>query len=144
MPYLISILEFTIFLTALQYLVGEATILDRLRVKLPALAQQMVSCPSCFGFWLGVIAGPLGLGPWGHGRPWWSAAGLSGLAALVLVPVFRGMMALGWAVSGAGHSEDHDHDPGHEHEHPVEAPVAEVRLYSVPAPVKDGSVEQAS
>ncbi len=121
MPYLISILEFAIFLTSLQYLIGEATILDRLRVKLPSLAQQMISCPSCFGFWLGVIAGPLGLGPWGTDRPWWSAAGISGLAAIVLVPIFRGLVALGWAVSGAGQHDEHshaEHEDHEAHEHP--------------------------
>lgn len=32
---------------------------------------SLVECPACFGFWIGLIAGAIGIVPFGlHGPPW--------------------------------------------------------------------------
>lgn len=103
--WLVRLAELAIFASAIQYLLGEASIFDRPRSKLPAILQQLLRCPACCGFWLGLGAGALGLSPWG-GR--WGIP-LTGLAAIAIVPTVRGLMALGWAASQPDH--DHDHEP---------------------------------
>lgn len=103
--WIVRLLELGIFLAALQYLLGEASIFDRPRNALPAILQQLLRCPACCGFWLGLGAGWLGVTPW-LGR--WGIP-LTGLAAIAIVPTVRGLMALGWAASQPPH--DHHDEP---------------------------------
>lgn len=119
--FLANLVEVSVMLAAVQYLMGEADVFDALRHRLPEFLQAMFACPSCLGFWLGMAAGGLlGAGPWAVGAtPWsastaWGAAGLTGLAAVALVPMVRGLMALGWAVADPGPAVPHEH--GHVHE----------------------------
>ena len=104
-----KLLELAIFLSAIQYLLGEAAIFDRVRGKLPETLRYLLRCPACCGFWLGVGAGWVGFGPWARLESWGgvaAGAAAAGVAAIVIVPMTRGLMALGWAAA----QPPHDHD----------------------------------
>lgn len=122
-----ALAQFTILLAAVQYLLGQADmpLLAAVRDRLPAVLQQLLRCPSCCGFWLGLLAGYFGLAPvWGDGLPILAfgeavdvvasrgfQTGISGVAAIALTPFARGVMDLGFAVAYPP-----QHDPNHVHE----------------------------
>ena len=109
--FLVGLAELFIFLPAVQYLMGEAFIFAGARRYLPDFFRRLFACPSCLGFWLGMVAGLLGVGPWGaecnlfSAGTWWGGMLLTGLAAVAITPIGRGLMSLGWAVAG-GYEDD--------------------------------------
>lgn len=118
MSFFTSLLLFGILLTAVQYLLGESTLLAKPRGWLPTSIQYLVACPACCGTWLGVGVGliPDGAAMWKSAievyAPWVPASTpawiISALAAMSLVPIGRGFMALGWAASTLPDAHDHD------------------------------------
>lgn len=138
---------FTLFASSIQYLLGESVILSRPRNKLPLALRYLLACPACAGTWLGLLSAlhPAGWQGWGdlvaaHARYllWVPVPLLGALGGMGLVPMGRGLMALGWSAAalpmaptvpespseapGDGH-EGHDHHPGdgHDHDHEVAA-----------------------
>jgi len=107
--WFVGLVELAVFLAAAQYLLGEAAIFDRPRAKLPPILQQLLACPACCGFWLGLAFGAMAVGPWADGAPWWNAL-RSGFAAVAITPFVRGVMALGWAAAAPNAGHDHDHE----------------------------------
>ena len=104
-PFLFA---FTLFASAIQYLLGESVILSKPRSYLPLALRYLLACPACAGTWLGLLCAlhPAGAQGWGdlvaaHARyllwlPTWVAGALGGMA---LVPMGRGLMALGWSAA---------------------------------------------
>ena len=109
--WFVALAELAVFLAAAQYLLGEAAIFDRPRARLPLVIRQLLACPACCGFWLGLAFGAAAVGPWVDGPAWWNAL-RSGFAAVAITPFMRGVMALGWAAAttDAGHDHEHEHE----------------------------------
>ena len=114
--WIAEFLEFTLIVTGLQYLFGEARITAALRALYPPWAEILMTCPSCAGFWIGLLGAGLGLGPVTHAHGLWWGALTGGLIALVTTPALRGLMALGWAVA----------EPPHVHAHAMAEPAPPV------------------
>ncbi len=60
-----SLPVFLLLAAGLQYLLGAAAITAPLRAPLPAIARTLLECSACCGFWIGIGAALVGLGPGG-------------------------------------------------------------------------------
>lgn len=78
------LVQFALMQWAVTYLVLDSAILAWARIELAKgsiFRTQLFYCPSCFGFWVGLLLGALGYWPFASG---WVAVAESGAAALVL------------------------------------------------------------
>ena len=60
-----SLPVFLLLAAGLQYLLGAAAITAPLRQPLPAILRTLLECSACCGFWIGLVAAMVGLGPEG-------------------------------------------------------------------------------
>ncbi len=105
MPESLDLLQYALLVTGIQYLLGEAEILNLPRNLLPNFLWKLVRCPACCGFWLGVGSAAFGYAPVPSPSPI-ARCLLGGVITLVLTSVGRSLMNVGWVLG------DHDAPEG--------------------------------
>ena len=83
--------------TSLHWLIARSDIARPLWSRARGWVAKLLSCPACSGYWLGGIVAPW-LHPFGVMDTLWSYAWksvLSGIVAMVLTPIFEGVMVWG-------------------------------------------------
>lgn len=88
-----------LFSTAIHWLVARSEIARPLWSRTSGWLDKLLRCPACSGYWLGGLITWGGVHPFGDtGTSWWMfvfKTQLAGLAAMVLTPIFEGVMVWG-------------------------------------------------
>lgn len=92
--------------TAVHWLIARSDIARPFWSRTSGWFEKLLRCPACSGFWLGSFITWGGVHPFGDalalGAPWWLwivKSQLAGLAAMVLTPIFEGVMVWGLRTS---------------------------------------------
>lgn len=96
--------------SALFYLGSRALLTAFLWTRYPPKLARFFDCPSCTGFWWGVIATIVVPPPW-YTWPFyheWSSPIIVGLCAIVWTPIVAGLMQRGFESLGSAVPEDDD------------------------------------
>ena len=103
--------------TSVHWLVARSRVAQPLWSRARGLAGELLRCPACSGWWLGLALGALGCRPVGAQHRWAEVV-LAGLLAVVVTPVVETVFLLGLQHSAI--AEEHE---------PVSGPVS----YAEPA-----------
>lgn len=94
-----------ILTSATHWLFARSAVLKPLWSRARGWLDQLLRCPSCSGFWLGLGFGLLGIDPIVSGLRFVDVY-LTGMLAVFLTPVFEAVMLWGLSVSGLEEHQD--------------------------------------
>lgn len=95
---------------ALHWLVARSRIAKPIWSRAKGLTNDLLRCPACSGFWLGLGLGAVGIAPMTTGI-YPLDVGSAGVLAMFLTPVAEGVMVWGLAMSAV--EEDAPDEPIH-------------------------------
>jgi len=93
--------------TSVHWLVARSRIARPLWSRARGLLGELLRCPACSGWWLGLGLGALGVRPVAAPHRWLEIA-LAGLLAVVVTPVVEAVMVLGLQHSAIADEESDD------------------------------------
>lgn len=101
--------------TSMHWLVARSSIAQPLWSRARGLLGELLRCPACSGWWLGLVLGVVGVRPVvAHHR--WTEVVLAGLLAVVVTPVVEAVLVLGLQHSAVADEHEVLAEPASEHE----------------------------